>query len=281
MDQGKQKKLFMIVIWVIAIVLWAGWKQNFFHHDQHSSEHGHVVRNSAPSSENRGTSSSQQSQGQGRLPLNQVESYVLAFSWEPGFCQSNEHRPECRNASQHPLTLHGFWPGLPQSLAGQGVGQSQWDREGCFIVTHEHEGSFCSFAQPPLSSGLRSQLDSAMPGTQSCLDRHEYAKHGACFNVSADQYFGQALRVYNAFQQSEFGQWLVSQQGQSVSRHDILSHFADSFHTSSRGLTLMCNRDGELTDIRVGIVGDQLTNFPSSRSFTEAGRGRCGAQISL
>ena len=59
------------------------------------------------------------------------DRYVLALSWQTGFCQSmverNRNEPdECRLQKETDnkvdfLTVHGLWPGLPKSIAARGV----------------------------------------------------------------------------------------------------------------------------------------------------------------
>ncbi len=69
------------------------------------------------------------------------DRYVLALSWQTGFCQSmydrNRNEPEeCRlqqdtaNKADF-LTVHGLWPGLPKSIAARGVDERRWMRYGC------------------------------------------------------------------------------------------------------------------------------------------------------
>jgi len=50
-----------------------------------------------------------------RFTKSGVDSYVLALSWQPAFCERKPNRPECR--SQHErrydannFSLHGLWP---------------------------------------------------------------------------------------------------------------------------------------------------------------------------
>ncbi len=55
------------------------------------------------------------------------DRYVLALSWQTGFCQSQHdrnrnERDECRLQTETTnkadfLTVHGLWPGLPKSVA--------------------------------------------------------------------------------------------------------------------------------------------------------------------
>ncbi|ECU2247978.1 TPA: ribonuclease I, partial [Salmonella enterica subsp. enterica serovar Dublin] len=67
--------------------------------------------------------------------------YVLALSWQTGFCQSQHERrhrepDECRLQKEPAnkadfLTVHGLRPGLPKSIAARGVDQRRWQRFGC------------------------------------------------------------------------------------------------------------------------------------------------------
>ena len=69
------------------------------------------------------------------------DRYVLALSWQTGFCQSQHdrnrnERDECRLQTETTnkadfLTVHGLWPGLPKSVAARGVDERRWMRFGC------------------------------------------------------------------------------------------------------------------------------------------------------
>ncbi|MGJ8523467.1 Ribonuclease T2 family [Carnimonas sp. R-84981] len=269
MNKKHTKKIALAVVWVLVLIVWTLWNQ----HGEHSSPSSH---------HGGGKQQAESSSAGGDTPLDfaAVNDFTLAISWQPGFCDSRKQRPECRHSSTT-LALHGFWPGVPKELAQRGVNRHTWNSEGCFAVDHQHSGSFCSFSKPELQRSTSSALAKAMPGEQSCLDRHEYAKHGACFNISADQYFGHAIKLFDAVNDSRFGQWLADHRGQQVARQDILSTFGSTFHTSSKALMLMCDRDDRLTELRIGINGNQLDKFPASGSFGKAGNGRCGQNVSL
>ena len=68
------------------------------------------------------------------------DRYVLALSWQTGFCQSmverNRDEPEeCRLQKESSnktdfLTVHGLWPALPKSIAARGVDDRRWMRFG-------------------------------------------------------------------------------------------------------------------------------------------------------
>ncbi|WP_025733977.1 ribonuclease T2 family protein [Carnimonas nigrificans] len=271
MNKKHTRKIAVAVIWVMVFGVGAVWNQYGSHSSPRSSPHsGNNQQQSAPSF-----------QQDGKLDFAAVNDFTLALSWQPGFCQGHQERPECRSDSSHALVLHGLWPGVPHELAQQGVRRSEWNRDGCFAVDRQHSGSFCSFSKPALEGGTSSALAAVMPGEKSCLDRHEYAKHGACFNISADRYFDHAITLFHKVEGSRFGQWLANHRGQQVARQDILATFGSTFNTSSRALMLMCDRSGRLTELRIGIKGNQLDNFPASSSFGQAGRGRCDRNVNL
>lgn len=66
--------------------------------------------------------------------------YVLALSWQTGFCQSQHERhhrepDECRLQKEPVnkadfLTVHGLWPGLPKSIAASDAGSALAVRRG-------------------------------------------------------------------------------------------------------------------------------------------------------
>lgn len=281
MNARNIRRIAVSVIWVIAFIVWALWDHgSSHHHDGHSASTQQQPSEQEQGGQGSGQGQNAQTSG-GSLDFGSIKDFTLALSWEPGFCRDHGQRDECRNAGDTPLTLHGFWPGVPASLGRQGVSRGDWYHDGCMAVDHQSEGSFCSFPKPQLSSNVRQSLESAMPGVQSCLDRHEYAKHGACFNISADQYFSHATRLYQQVSQSRFAQWLKSHRGQQVARQDVISTFGSTFKTSGRSLMVMCDGSDYLTELRIGINGSHLNDFPASDSFSRLGNGRCGSQVKI
>ena len=135
------------------------------------------------------------------------DRYVLALSWQTGFCQSmverNRDEPEeCRLQKESSnktdfLTVHGLWPALPKSIAARGVDERRWMRFGCATrpvpnMPEAKASRKCDAAETGLSLTGAAKLNSVMPGAggNSCLERYEYAKHGVCFGFDPDAYFG-------------------------------------------------------------------------------------------
>ncbi len=159
--------------------------------------------------------------------------YVLALSWQTGFCQSQHERrhrepDECRLQKEPAnkadfLTVHGLWPGLPKSIAARGVDQRRWQRFGCATrpipnLPEVKASRKCSAPAPGLSPDIATALKEVMPGAggNSCLERYEYAKHGACFGFDPNAYFGTMIRLDKAIKDSALGQFLLQDAGQSV-----------------------------------------------------------------
>ncbi|MDI5676978.1 ribonuclease I, partial [Salmonella enterica subsp. enterica serovar Anatum] len=58
-------------------------------------------------------------------------------------------------------------------------------------------------------------------GGNSCLERYEYAKHGACFGFDPNAYFGTMIRLDKAIKDSALGQFLTDNYGKTVSRAEF------------------------------------------------------------
>lgn len=126
----------------------------------------------------------------------QADSYVFAVSWQAAFCETHQAKPECAaakptNWSAGHFTLHGLWPNL--SACGTNYG---------FCSTTPKAAAFCDYPEPAIKPATFKQLTQVMPsaGAGSCLQRHEWYKHGTCqTNWDADGYFEVAIQLVNQF----------------------------------------------------------------------------------
>ncbi|WP_170150042.1 ribonuclease T2 family protein [Kushneria sinocarnis] len=217
--------------------------------------------------------------------LTDFEHYTLALSWHPGFCHvEGRGRAEC--ATDTPdglLVLHGLWPSLPQQLRQQGVAQSEWWQAGCYHFSGEPRGGFCRLTPLTLEDRLQGRLEQAMPGTRSCLERHEYTKHAACFGLSAQDYFSTALQLYRRINASDWSDFMRLRAGTMVARETLLARFREEFRTdSTRALRLDCERrEGVawLTGIAIGIQRRALDAFPQPRSLAPLEPGSCPSRF--
>ena len=175
------------------------------------------------------------------------DSNILALSSQPGFCQTYGYeagKPECvhlpKNSyqSQH-LTLHGLWPN--QNACGQHYGF-------CGV---KPQISHCDYAPVNLSPEIAEHLKKIMPGYKygSCLERHEWNKHGSCQALSANDYFSLAMRLVTEADQSIFGQYLTENQGKIVAMATLRAKMAQAFGSKNSGNSYLGCKNGILVDI--------------------------------
>jgi ribonuclease I len=226
-----------------------------------------------------------------RLDAEGFDHYTLALTWHAGFCASRTSPPrECRDPSRREgadqgFVLHGLWPSLPERLADRGVDRREWWRDGCFLERPRAEGSFCR-AHPPfaLSESLEAELDAAMPGRASCLERYQYAKHAACFAMPEEDYFAASVALVEAVNASAFGGFVTLNQGGEVARNDLIAAFEAAFgDATGRALRLECDGRGNqmLTEVRIGIAAERLDAFPDTESLVPLGRGDCATRVRI
>jgi ribonuclease T2 len=130
--------------------------------------------------------------------------WMLALTWAPGFCAANPRAAgsdECAHPtawSRENLGLHGLWP--------------QWSS---YCSPGAHADQECrdwpSLPAPSIRDpGVQQRLATMMPGLDTHLDRHEWAKHGTCSGLTADAYFGLAEALDDQVNQLGLGQLLAS-----------------------------------------------------------------------
>jgi len=111
--------------------------------------------------------------------VGEFDAYTLALSWEPTFCEGKPAAPECASQSSNRfdasnLALHGLWPDRDGNAShvygycGADAAEQALDRPA----------TWCRLPEPTLSAETRGALAAAMPGAASCLDRHEWVRHG-------------------------------------------------------------------------------------------------------
>jgi ribonuclease T2 len=194
-------------------------------------------------------------------------SYVFVLEWMPEFCATVPGSSECAAlasgsfAANHPV-LHGLWPNRSGDTShsygycGAAVQQRALDRSS----------TWCQLPLPPLSDATRASLDQYMPGTASCLEHHEWTRHGTCSGLSADAYFSTEASLAAAVDRSAFGAFLTRNAGASVDRSAVLARFEAAYGTgTSSSVTLHCassNGESVLGEIHVSLTP---TLLPAAR----------------
>ena len=184
------------------------------------------------------------------------ETYVLAISWQPAFCESAPRKPECRSQTARRLdarqfSLHGLWPQ---------PGSSTWCATDAASIEADKNGRWRDIAMPRLSQPLWQRLQLAMAGTQSDLHRHEWIKHGTCMaGVDAETYFGLSLALLDKVNASALGRLFAANSNSRITASQIRNAFEENFGKGSgERLRIACFDDGKrrlVIEITIGLKG--------------------------
>ena len=202
------------------------------------------------------------------LAPNSIE-YVLAASWQPGFCATSAGRDkdECRSqtADRFDATnfaIHGLWP---DDLDDTQIFPCYCDR-GAPVSCR---GSQNRDTEIDLSNAVLEKLKVAMPGVQSGLHLHEWPKHGACYEddksgsdsgADPDEYFSETMALIEALNGSAVQDLLEEKLGEVVTREEIEAAFDQAFGDGAGDRVLVrCSRvNGEniIGELWIGLKGD-------------------------
>jgi ribonuclease T2 len=104
--------------------------------------------------------------------------YLLNLSWAPAYCANNSGNTtssECDPAHHFGFVVHGLWPENNNGSYPQNCG-----------------------AASPVSQAIVQQMLVIMP-SQSLI-QHEWAKHGTCTGLAAQDYFNQIQTAFHQVQ---------------------------------------------------------------------------------
>ncbi|MCI0668762.1 MAG: ribonuclease T2 [Methylococcaceae bacterium] len=194
-----------------------------------------------------------------RSERTQDARYILAVSWQPGFCETRPSKAEClsqtkvRFDASH-FTLHGLWP-QPRSKVYCDVAPAE--------VALDENNQWTKLPEPVLEEATRKELNEVMPGTQSLLHRHEWTKHGTCYQgETPDKYYQDSLNLMRELNHSgsAFRALFTDNIGKAVTSSEIRDAFDESFGKGAANkIKIACARDGSrtlITEITIGLQGD-------------------------
>lgn len=182
--------------------------------------------------------------------------FVLAISWQPAFCETRPDKPECESQTEDRFdashfALHGLWP-QPRSRDYCGVDAA--------TVRADENGDWHRLPEPELTDELWADLQMAMPGTQSGLERHEWIKHGTCYDGHAEEYYADSLAMLAAVNASGVADLFASSVGQRVTQVQVRAAFDAAFGPGSgERVRLSCVNDGSrrlISELTIGLTGD-------------------------
>jgi len=185
--------------------------------------------------------------------------YVIAFSWQPAFCETGagQGKPECASQTEDRFdatnfALHGLWP-QPRTNVYCNIPAEQ--------VKLDKDRKWSQLDDVALEAETAAELDKVMPGRQSRLDLHEWVKHGSCYNGEpAEEYFADSLAVMRALNASPARELFAANIGREVATVDIQEAFEEAFGPDAgKRIRVACTRDGNrriITEITLGLSGE-------------------------
>lgn len=176
------------------------------------------------------------------------DSYVLAVSWQPGFCEHFRYRgtkPECdalnggELAIEH-LTLHGLWP----------------NRKECGTRYGNCKGPDGNARPFQLSEETVSRIAPWMPNFyyERAFGKYEWDKHGTCQALDPDAYFDVSVRAVRQLDASEIGNQIRGHIGRSMSVAGFFERVRQVHGNDvANNIQLVCTGGRFLQEIRVRL----------------------------
>ncbi|PIE61994.1 MAG: ribonuclease T [Desulfobacterales bacterium] len=204
--------------------------------------------------------------------LEKSDEYILAINWQPGFCETKPDKPECQSQTEGRFdaahfTLHGLWP-QPRGNSYCNVSPEEIDKD--------QKSRWSDLQAITLDPATREELNKVMPGTQSFLHRHEWIKHGTCYNGKTPQaYFYDSLAMMARLndENSAIRELFAKNIGKKITSDQIVSAFDQTFGTGAGDkITITCKQDGNrilITEITIGLQGD-LAGIPLGKAIMNA-----------
>jgi ribonuclease T2 len=216
----------------------------------------------------------------GPQPATQTQ-FILAVSWQPAFCEGHDDKPECESQTEDRFdashfTLHGLWP-QPRSNVFCNVPADQAEASD--------DGRWNDLPPLELSAGLRTELDQVMPGTQSGLERHEWTKHGTCYDTDAEEYYADSLAMMAALNGSAVRELFAGNVGAELTQEQIRGAFDAAFGPGAgERVRIACNRDGNrqlIGELTIGLTGTIATqdDFAALIGAASSTSGGCNAGV--
>jgi len=213
----------------------------------------------------------------------QEDSYVLALSWQPAFCETGNGRnkPECQiddnNAYQASnFTLHGLWPNK----------QSCGTKYGYCGEVKRKPGHFCDYPQLQLFTDVRKNLEQVMPSAAagSCLQRHEWFKHGTCqTNLTIDEYFETAVNMARQFNASGIGYFMSRHVGEMVTEEAFIARINCALGADTHNSIELKCRDGNLVDVYIHLMDvlDDSADLETTINRDRVFKSNCGGEFKI
>ncbi|GGI84722.1 ribonuclease T2 family protein [Legionella impletisoli] len=212
-----------------------------------------------------------------------ADHFVLALNWQPGFCETYGYeagKPECYKLNPDSyqashLALHGLWPN--QKSCGSHYGYCGGSKKN----------KFCHYPPVSLSPQVSKRLKQLMPSFEhgSCLERHEWNRHGMCQMLSSDDYFSLAMDLVEQLNQTSFSNFLAKHVGEEVRLVDLQREFESAFGKGAKDKVYFGCTHGYLVDVYITLPalmpkGESLARLVQ-KAPVDLHRGGCSNRIKI
>lgn len=202
----------------------------------------------------------------------QHDSYVLALSWQPGFCEHFRYtgtKQECDALARSEievnyLTLHGLWP----------------NKRGCGNAYGN-----CPGPELQLERATIAKIAPWMPNFMfdTKFGAYEWKKHGTCQALPDDEYFLTAVQAVKIVNESGIGQYIKKNVGQTMSIKKFFDHVKTQHGENvAKKLTVVCSKEKYLQEIRLSLpldfrVDGGIEQLAAGHAVSAPVPSRCGA----
>ncbi|WP_417914261.1 ribonuclease T2 family protein [Candidatus Electronema sp. JM] len=181
---------------------------------------------------------------------NEFDSYVLATTWQPGFCEHDDYngvKPECDAMMKDKidvshLTLHGLWP----------------NKKSCGTKYGD-----CASTPLVLKDETKKEMAPWMPNFyyEQRFAEHEWSKHGTCQEKSADAYFLFAKDILQRMDSSVIGGYLKEHIGQKISTAAYQKAIEEKLGKDvADRMQIHCAKRQYLDEIRINLPKDVVAD---------------------
>lgn len=182
---------------------------------------------------------------------NKQDSFVLAVTWQPGFCEHYKYngvKPECDALARGELvidhlTLHGLWPNLKQCGTN-------------YAACHDKDKPAPKL---DLSEETVSRIAPWMPNFyySTTFGSYEWDKHGTCQSLPDDDYFNKAVSAVQLVDASEIGTTIRNNIGGKIDVDALFATLRTRYGAGvADNLMLICADQNYLQEIRLNLPLD-------------------------
>ncbi|WP_332855412.1 ribonuclease T2 family protein [Duganella sp. S19_KUP01_CR8] len=205
---------------------------------------------------------------------NKQDSYVLAITWQPGFCEHvpyNGKKPECDAMNSgaleaKTLSLHGLWPNKKECGTRYGS---------------------CDGAPFALTKETIDKVAPWMPNFyfERTFGAYEWNKHGKCQALPPDEYFIKAVSAVRVVNDSEVGKIVLDNAGKSFRVGEFFDRVKARYGAQvAASITLVCTQHKYLQEIRVALpldfsTGGELTQLIGNAAAAAPREIGCGDEV--